>query len=392
EERLRLALAAADVGTWDFHPVSGTLAWDERCKAVFGLPADAVVDFEAFLAAAHPDDRAAVKAEIAEALDPEGTGEFGCEYRVVWPDGTVRWALARGRAFFEGEGAERHAARFVGTILDVTERREAEEERERLLAELELERGRLEVLAVDRARLYEDALAASLAKTGFLATMSHELRTPLNAMIGFAELLLLGIPSPLPDGARSHVERIDRASRHLLSIIEEILTFSRIDAGRETVAAEPVELGELVGEVCAMAEPLAAEKRLRFAPPVLPAPVRLVTDPRKLRQILINLLGNAVKFTEAGEVELAVVADGGTVELRVRDTGIGIAPEDVERIFEPFLQVDQGTTRSVGGTGLGLAVSRELARMIGGEIGVESSPGRGSTFTVRLPAAPGEPA
>ncbi len=246
-------------------------------------------------------------------------------------------------------------------------------------------------VAIENARLYEEALAANRAKAGFLATMSHELRTPLNATIGYVDLLLMGIPEPVPVGARRHVERIQLASRHLLSIIEEILTFSRIEAGRETVEREAVDLAGLVGEVSAIVEPLANERGLLLHVPDDVSPPTLVTDPRKLRQILVNLLGNAVKFTERGSVGFALERAGGAVLLHVRDTGIGIEPALHEAIFEPFRQVDGGMTRAAPGTGLGLTVSRELARLLGGDILVQSAPGRGSTFTVRLPEMPEVP-
>ena len=240
-------------------------------------------------------------------------------------------------------------------------------------------------VAIENARLYQEALAANRAKAGFLATMSHELRTPLNAMIGYVDLLLLGIPEPLGEGARAQVERIRLASRHLLSIIEEILTFSRVEAGRETVEAEEVDLAALVGEVSAIIEPLAAARGIAFRAPERLDPPTLATDPRKLRQILVNLLGNAVKFTREGTVSFEVEREGGQVLLHVRDTGIGVEPRLHEAIFEPFLQVDDAKTRSAPGTGLGLAVSRRLARLLGGDITVASAPGEGSTFTVRLP-------
>jgi signal transduction histidine kinase len=182
------------------------------------------------------------------------------------------------------------------------------------------------------------------------------------------------------------VERIRSASRHLLSIIEEILTFSRIDAGRETVRREAVELAELVREVSAIVEPLAGERRLRFRAPEVEAGVTLETDPRKLRQILINLLGNAVKFTQAGEIAFEIERGEKTLAFRVRDTGIGIRPEHLGKVFEPFWQVNATATRDAEGTGLGLSVSRELARLLGGDLTVESVPDAGSTFTLTLPA------
>ncbi|HSU14239.1 PAS domain S-box protein [Longimicrobium sp.] len=240
-------------------------------------------------------------------------------------------------------------------------------------------------VAIENARLYEEALAANQAKAGFLATMSHELRTPLNAMIGYVDLLLMGIPDPIPVSAQGQVERIRLASRHLLSIIEEILTFSRIEAGRETPEMEDVDLASVANEVSAIIEPLAREKGLLFHLPDEIDPPMLRTDPRKLRQILVNLLGNAVKFTARGSVGFAVERGDGEVLLHVRDTGLGIAPEFHEIVFEPFRQVDDAKTRAAAGTGLGLTVSRELARLLGGDVTLASTLGEGSVFTVRLP-------
>ncbi|MFL5542918.1 MAG: PAS domain S-box protein, partial [Longimicrobiaceae bacterium] len=245
-------------------------------------------------------------------------------------------------------------------------------------------------VAIENARLYEEALAANRAKAGFLATMSHELRTPLNAMIGYVDLLLMGIPDPIPVTAQGQVERIRLATRHLLSIIEEILTFSRIEAGRETPEVEEVDLAALANEVSAIIEPLAREKGLLFHVPADIDPPTLRTDPRKLRQILVNLLGNAVKFTRSGSVGFAVERGDGAVLLHVRDTGIGVLPQHHELIFEAFRQVDDSKTRTVSGTGLGLTVSRELARLLGGDVTIAATDGQGSVFTVRLPETAGD--
>ncbi len=265
---------------------------------------------------------------------------------------------------------------------------EIQAELERANRDLVVTNERLAAEAREAEAARARAERADQARAGFLATMSHELRTPLNAMIGYTDLMLLGVPERLPAEMRSHAERIARASRHLLSIIEEILTFSRLDAGKEEVIPGVVDLRELVDEVSAVIEPLAAARSIAFrAPERLPVP-ELTTDPRKLRQILINLLGNAVKFTHRGEVELSVLRSGRDLAFRIRDTGLGIATEHLQEIFEPFRQIDDGRTRTAGGTGLGLAVSRRLARLLGGDVVVRSTVTEGSVFELWLPIVP----
>ena len=241
-----------------------------------------------------------------------------------------------------------------------------------------------------RARRVADE--ANRAKSDFLAMMSHELRTPLTAIIGFGDLLYEGISGPLAELPRSQVGRIRQGARHLLALIEDILAYSRIEAGKQEVTAETVDVGDLARDVAAVVEPLVIKKGLALRVGVPEARIAVVTDARKLRQILLNLLGNAVKFTERGEVALTLEhdADGG-VALRVRDTGGGIAPAHLERIFEPFEQVDTSLTNRQQGTGLGLGLSRKLAHLLGGELSVESEPGVGSTFTLLLPARPPAP-
>jgi PAS domain S-box-containing protein len=243
-------------------------------------------------------------------------------------------------------------------------------------------------LAVDNARLFAQVEEANRTKSEFLATMSHELRTPLNAVLGYTSLLEEGIPEPLSAAVLQYVRRVGLSARHLSQLIEEILAFSRLEAGRETVSPAPVDVAEVAREVEAIVEPLALEKGLRLRIDTAAPSPPLRTDPRKLRQILLNLLGNAIKFTGQGEITFTTRADGGHVRFSVRDTGPGIPREHLERIFEPFWQVEQGTTRLAQGTGLGLSVSLRLAHLLGGSLHAESTPGQGATFILRLPLAP----
>src|SRR5690606_18331213 len=183
-----------------------------------------------------------------------------------------------------------------------------------------------------------EAEAASRAKSDFLAVMSHELRTPLNAIFGYTELLRMDVPVPIPDEARHHLERVQLSAQHLLPQTEEVLTFSRLDAGREQMRPERIDFGSLVHETCQLVEPLASQKGLEFRC-VAPADVVVEMDAGKLRQILLNLLGNAIKFTDQGDVDVHADATDAHVMIRVRDTGHGILPEFHESIVEPFRHV-----------------------------------------------------
>jgi PAS domain S-box-containing protein len=231
----------------------------------------------------------------------------------------------------------------------------------------------------------QEALAASRAKSDFLARMSHELRTPLAAILGYGELLHDGITGPVTSEQKKQLNRIRSSANHLLSIIDEILTLARAEAGKEKVNLQEVDLNELLDSVGSMAEPLAQAKGLEFQLHKSTNGATLVTDPIKLRQVLLNLLSNAVKYTESGQVTVETALDGGDVRFTVRDTGVGVGEEHLEKIFEPFWQVEATTTRRAGGTGLGLAVTRQFVDLLGGRIAVQSELGKGSSFTVFLP-------
>jgi PAS domain S-box-containing protein len=239
--------------------------------------------------------------------------------------------------------------------------------------------------AIEHARLYESALVASQSKSDFLAVMSHELRTPLTTIMGYADLLLSGLADPLAERAEVYVQRVRAAAWHLLGLIEQILIYARLEVGREQVHTDRMWVADLLRDAAALIEPVAAERGIGFHIEPPDPPIAIETDLTKLRQILLNLLGNAVKFTDRGEVILSAAKKGTGVVINVCDTGIGIAPEDLEKVFDAFWQVDQSSTRSVGGTGLGLSVSRRLARLLGGDVTVASTPGEGTTFSVWLP-------
>lgn len=307
----------------------------------------------------------------------------------VKPDAWVAERLERHRnpkgAFEQQRGhgmwlkiSERRTADggIVGVFTDITE-----------LKERELQLGQL----VDRlAEARDAAMEATVAKSRFLANMSHELRTPLNAVIGITEMLMEDAEDLGDRRAREPLERIARAGKHLLQLINEVLDLSKIEAGKLEITYEPIALASLVGDVVGEAEPLAAKNGNRL---VVECPADLGTvrsDPTRLRQIMLNLLSNACKFTEQGSVSLSVGRsrgnDGDWISIRVVDTGIGMTSEQISRLFQEFTQADSSTTRKYGGTGLGLAICDRLCRMMGGSIDVESKSGVGTTFSVRLPA------
>jgi signal transduction histidine kinase len=241
-------------------------------------------------------------------------------------------------------------------------------------------------LALWKSELLDRSQAADRAKSRFLATVSHELRTPLTALAGYEELLADQVLGPLSESQLDVLERMRSVTQHLAAVIEEVLSFSSLDEGRETVRPTDFLAADLVRAASAVVEPLARQKQLEFSVTVPSAPIRVTSDVDKIRQILVNLAGNAVKFTETGRIEIELLRQNGDVRFAVRDTGIGIAQRDIERLFKPFAQLDTGLTRRHGGTGLGLYISRGLAELLGGRIEVDSEQGKGSTFTLVLPA------
>jgi signal transduction histidine kinase len=228
---------------------------------------------------------------------------------------------------------------------------------------------------------------ASALKSQFLANMSHEFRTPLNAMLGYTSMLLQGVSGSLDPGARRHLGRVESNGRHLLTIINEILDISRIEAGRMPLQLSRFNVSELVGEVRAELEPIVMRSKLTVVVDVPKELPQMISDRQKMKQILVNLLSNALKFTHQGTVTVGArrnVRDR-TMALSVSDTGIGISPADQDKIFEDFRQLDNSPTRAYGGTGLGLSICRRLAQMLDGGITLSSEVGKGSIFTLVVP-------
>jgi signal transduction histidine kinase len=264
--------------------------------------------------------------------------------------------------------------------------------RQRVESELAGALEQLKVANVDLQHARDQALDATRAKSAFLATMSHELRTPLNAIIGYTELIIEEYAAGADPGLTRDLVRIDASARHLLGLISDVLDLSKIEAGKFTLHAEDVDLASLIASVDAACRPGQQRSDNRF---VLDAPERLPAlraDATALRRILINLLGNAHKFTQRGVVTLRIgeqeVGGARRVVFTVEDSGIGMSEAQVRRIFDAFTQADASISRRFGGTGLGLAITQQLVHLMGGDIGVTSAPGAGSTFSLWLPIAP----
>lgn len=275
---------------------------------------------------------------------------------------------------------------FVGLVLwSARVLRDTDKERVDLLALEQQARAHAEKLRSEAEVARAEAEKANNSKTDFLAVMSHELRTPLTAIMGYEELLSDGITGPVTELQRQQLGRINASARHLLGLIDEILTFARVDIGRERVRWESMSVNHTLGDAAALVEPMAAAKDIHFIVELLEEDQAIQTDGTKLRQMLVNLLSNGIKFTEKGEVRVSCDVAGGALEVRIADTGVGIPAENIEDVFEPFWQAEQMATRRTGGTGLGLSVTRKLARLLGGDVTVASRVGVGTTFLLTLP-------
>ena len=275
---------------------------------------------------------------------------------------------------------------FVGLVLwSARVLRNTDKERVDLLALEQQARAHAEKARSEAEAARAEAERANNSKTDFLAVMSHELRTPLTAIMGYEELLSDGITGPVTELQRQQLGRINASARHLLGLIDEILTFARVDVGRERIRWESMSVNHTIADSAGLVEPMAAAKSIDFIVDLLEEDQAIQTDGTKLRQMLVNLISNGIKFTENGEVRVGCAVSDGILEVSIADTGVGIPAENIEEVFELFWQAEQTATRKTGGTGLGLSVTRKLARLLGGDVTVTSRVGMGTTFLLTLP-------
>jgi PAS domain S-box-containing protein len=365
EEQLRLAVEATGLGLFDRDLRTDELRWSAASKAIFGLAPEQPVTFERFLEMVHPEDRDGVRTVVEHALHPEIAGGYDVEYRCVRDDGTTRWVHAKGRVIFEGRGDDRRPVRFVGTLQDITARKEAEAQ----LTEAK-----------------EAAETASLAKDRFLAALSHELRTPLAPVV--TAVALMEMTADMPPEMRDHLGMIRRNIALETRLIDDLLDLSRVISGKLRLDRRSAHLNDLVEHVMDIVGGEVHDKGLTLEATLGARPDLVDADPARLQQVVWNLLKNAAKFTPpGGTIRVATrLASEGRVEVEVSDTGKGIHPEALPHIFDPFEQGDPSITRQFGGLGLGLSIAKAVVDRHGGTIRAASDgPGEGSSFVVALP-------
>jgi len=362
EARLKEAQRIAQIGDFSRDLETDRLEWSEAVYNIFGLePGTSAITYDRFKKMVHPDDVDELEASIRHAAETKAAHQF--EYRIIRPDGTLRWIAVRAQTTADQGGASHQ---LVGTVQDITYQKNTE-------------------AALNRAK--EDAEYANRTKSEFLAHMSHELRTPLNSILGFSEIISREMLGSVRPQYREYSTMMLDAGRHLLKLINDVLDVSKIEAGNLEIDDETVDTSALIGEVLALLAHSAPQGDVRL---LIEAPgtggLKMLGDERRLKQILVNLVNNAIKFSPGGEVRVSAHLDHGAVTFTVSDTGCGIAPEDIPIILDPFTQIRDNAHLSMEGTGLGLNLSKRLTELHGGRLAIESELGRGTNVTVSFPA------
>lgn len=365
EARRRRAQEVAQLGSLEYFPATGRAHWSMELRHIFGVPGEDRPDFQDFLLRVNSDDRARVAQAFEHSV--KDSHAFKIEFGIVRPDRKVRHVVLSA----EAPERDEQGVKLFAVVQDVTERKQADAQVQAALVE------KLQAEAHNRA------------KSLFLANMSHELRTPLNAILGYSDMLEEDARAEGREAAVSDLQKIQSAGRHLLAMINEVLDLAKIEAGKLDLLLEDCSARLLIQDALATIEPLAGQNGNRLHVDCMVGDEVVHTDAMKFKQVLINLLGNACKFTRGGEIKLFARREweDGREWLRatVEDNGIGMTPEQLDRLFVPFVQADASTARKFGGTGLGLAISKRFIDMLGGDITVVSEPDRGSIFSLRIP-------
>jgi len=392
EARWSFALDGSSQGVWDWDLPSGSAYYSPRLNQMLGeAVAGAVRSPARWFEPLHPDDVLGTRASLNRHLAGE-TPSFDVEYRVRRQDGSDAWFETRGKVITRSPSGE--ALRMIGTVTDITVRKAAELALAESLRELEERKRQVEQLNAQLARRAIDAETAVRAKDAFLRNVTHEFRTPMNHIMGAANLLSL---SPLDEKQLKWLTMILDGARNLLKRIDATIDIARIEAGGLTLESVDFGPATVLAETCGMLAHRAREKGLALQVTTAPdVPAVLKGDPTRLAQMVLNFLDNAIKFTEQGFVRVSatcVARDGAGVALRVEvaDSGPGIPVELQASLFTPFAPGDPSVTRRHGGLGVGLSTTREIARLMGGDAGVSSEPGKGSTFWLSARFLPGKP-
>jgi PAS domain S-box-containing protein len=361
---------------WDLS--SDKMYWSDELVRLYGIdPATfdgAGASAQDFI---HPEDLHKRERAIADTLLGKKVEPY--EFRVRHRDGTERVALVKDLQLLHG--ADGRASYMVGVVQDITELKQLEKELKLLSAELEM---RVQARTVELEHANSKLQELDRLKSMFIAMTSHELRTPLNSILGFISMTLHGLSGELNEEQKDNLSRAYGSALHLLSLVTEVIDLSKLEAGKTEAYPEEVGLAELVAEAAGGVRPDLSLKGLSLEVDVAPE-ITLFTDRKRLLQCLINLVGNAVKYTVEGGITVAARAGGGKVEVSVADTGIGMAERDLDRLFHPFERLDSPLRVKTGGTGLGLYLTRKLCTdILKGDISVRSRPGKGSTFTITV--------